>query len=76
MQENDHQEVKAAKNWQVLSTFGRSNCVLRGGRSVFNTLQHSWQAQAFVRVCKKDFKKAREDSRMNSQAQGLRDLGG
>ena len=45
-------EVKIVKTPGARDVFGPSNCVLRGRRRDFDTLQNTWQAQEFVRVAK------------------------
>ena len=45
-------EVKIVKTPGARDVFGPSNCVSRGRRRDFDTLQNTWQAQDFVRVAK------------------------
>ena len=49
--ENDL-EVKIVKTPGARDVFGPSNCVSRGRRRDFDTLQNTWRAQEFVRVAK------------------------
>ena len=60
-------EVKIVKTPGARGVFGGSKCFPRGRRRDFDTLQHTWQAQEFVRVAKTlagvgDLKRLRNDA--------------